>query len=120
MWKDAYTVLNVEAGGTYRKNCPERFNNYYLALTTCNWFKSGLSQLLIFVFIAESLGPDEIFIGSLLLRHLQLLQFNAHEIFETCMEAPNKFKGSKNVYVAAGIYPTVAMFNHDCHPALSR
>jgi len=73
-----------------------------------------------FVFIAESLGADEIFIGSLLLRHLQLLQFNAHEIFETCMEARNKFQGSKNVYVGVGIYPTVAMFNHDCHPALAR
>jgi hypothetical protein len=68
----------------------------------------------------ESLGPDEIFIGSLLLRNLQLLQFNAHEIFETCMEARNKFQGSKNVYVGVGIYPTVAMFNHDCHPALAR
>jgi len=66
------------------------------------------------------MGPDEIFIGSLLLHNLQLLQFNAHEIFETCMEACNKFQGSKNVYVGVGIYPTVAMFNHDCHPALAR
>jgi len=41
VWKDAYLVLNVEAGGTYRYNRPERFNNYYLALTTCNWFNSG-------------------------------------------------------------------------------
>lgn len=68
----------------------------------------------------ESLGPDELFIGSLLLRHLQLLQFNAHEIFETCMEAPNKFRGSKILFMGVGIYPTVAMFNHDCHPALAR
>jgi hypothetical protein len=36
------------------------------------------------------------------------------------MEAPNKFKGSKPVYVGVGIYPTVAMFNHDCHPAVAR
>lgn len=79
-----------------------------------------MSAAVFFVFKAESLGPDEIFIGSLLLRHLQLLQFNAHEIFETCVEALNKFQGSKIVYVGAGIYPTVAMFNHDCHPALAR
>ncbi|PSN41945.1 hypothetical protein C0J52_06418 [Blattella germanica] len=69
---------------------------------------------------SDSLNQDEIYIGSLLLRHLQLLQFNAHEIFETCMEAPNKFRGSKTLYVGVGIYPTVAMFNHDCQPALAR
>jgi hypothetical protein len=66
------------------------------------------------------MSSDVLFIGSLLLRHLQLLQFNAHEIFETRMETPNKFRGSKTVYVGVGIYPTVAMFNHDCHPALAR
>ncbi|XP_021934580.1 SET and MYND domain-containing protein 4 isoform X2 [Zootermopsis nevadensis] len=68
----------------------------------------------------NALSPDELFIGSLIIRHLQLLQFNAHEIFETQMEAPNKFRGSKTLYVGVGIYPTVAMFNHDCHPALAR
>ncbi|KAJ9592588.1 hypothetical protein L9F63_015726, partial [Diploptera punctata] len=68
----------------------------------------------------KELDEDEVYIGSLLLRHLQLLQFNAHEIFETFLEAPNKFRGSKTIYLAVGIYPTVAMFNHDCHPALAR
>ncbi|XP_069700412.1 SET and MYND domain-containing protein 4-like [Periplaneta americana] len=67
-----------------------------------------------------SLTSDELFIGSLILRHLQLLQFNAHEIFETSMEAPNTFRGSKTVYIAVGIYPTAAMLNHNCHPALAR
>jgi len=48
VWKDAHLALSVEAGGTYRYNCPERFNSYYLSLTTptCNWFNSELSLLL--------------------------------------------------------------------------
>ncbi|XP_067005108.2 SET and MYND domain-containing protein 4 [Anabrus simplex] len=67
-----------------------------------------------------SLTDEETFIGSLLLRHLQLLQFNAHEIFETKMEAPGKFRGARTLYIGVGIYPTVALFNHDCYPAVSR
>jgi len=56
VWKDAYLVLNVEAGGTYRKNCPERFNKYYLALITRKWFNSGLSLLLFFCIHSRIIG----------------------------------------------------------------
>nr|CAD7424830.1 unnamed protein product [Timema monikensis] len=66
------------------------------------------------------LSEEELLIGSLLLRHLQLLQFNAHEVYETRIEAPRQLRTSKTEYIGVAIYPTVALFNHDCYPAVTR
>ncbi|XP_026667939.1 SET and MYND domain-containing protein 4-like isoform X2 [Ceratina calcarata] len=65
-------------------------------------------------------NEEEIAIGGLLLRHLQLLQFNAHEVFETRFGAEHRFRGSRPNYIGVAIYPTVARFNHDCYPAVTR
>lgn len=78
----------------------------------------------------EILSDDEKLIGGLMLHHLQLLQFNAHEIAEltyfpiesssssSCMEtAANCFK---TVTVGGGVYPTLALFNHSCEPSVIR
>ncbi|XP_078050736.1 protein-lysine N-methyltransferase SMYD4 isoform X2 [Augochlora pura] len=63
---------------------------------------------------------SEIAVSALLLKHLQLLQFNAHEVFETRPGKEHRFRGSKPVYIGVAIYPTVARFNHDCYPAVTR
>nr|XP_033338571.1 SET and MYND domain-containing protein 4-like [Megalopta genalis] len=63
---------------------------------------------------------SEIAVAALLLKHLQLLQFNAHEVFETRPGKEHRFRGSKPVYIGVAIYPTVARFNHDCYPAVTR
>ncbi|KAK9293616.1 hypothetical protein QLX08_011475 [Tetragonisca angustula] len=68
----------------------------------------------------EALDDREIAVAALLLRHLQLLQFNAHEVFETRLGREHQFRGSRPVYVGVAIYPTVARFNHDCYPAVTR
>ncbi|XP_071631747.1 SET and MYND domain-containing protein 4 isoform X3 [Temnothorax longispinosus] len=65
-------------------------------------------------------GAEEITVAALLLRNLQLLQFNAHEFFETRVSAEHRFRGSRPVYLGVAIYPTVARFNHDCYPAVTR
>ncbi|XP_075212677.1 protein-lysine N-methyltransferase SMYD4-like [Lycorma delicatula] len=67
-----------------------------------------------------SLTEDEQFIGSLLLHQLQVLQFNAHEIYETVMKSPYHFQSTKLNYIAVGVYTSAAMFNHDCYPAVTR
>ncbi|XP_028048905.1 SET and MYND domain-containing protein 4 isoform X3 [Monomorium pharaonis] len=64
-------------------------------------------------------GAEEITVAALLLRNLQLLQFNAHEFFETRVSAEHRFRGSRPVYLGVAIYPTVARFNHDCYPAVT-
>ncbi|CAG4941880.1 unnamed protein product [Colias eurytheme] len=61
----------------------------------------------------------ELSICELILHNLQLLQFNAHEIYET-VRGEHQFTGSKPVYIAVGIYPTGALFNHECYPAVAR
>ncbi|KOC68811.1 SET and MYND domain-containing protein 4 [Habropoda laboriosa] len=68
----------------------------------------------------ETPSEQEIAVASLLLKHLQLLQFNAHEVFETRTGTAHRFRGSRPVYLGVAIYPTVARFNHDCYPAVTR
>lgn len=69
---------------------------------------------------AEIPNGKEMIVGSLLLKNLQLLQFNAHEFFETRVNPNHRFRGSKPIYLGVAIYPTVARFNHDCYPAVTR
>ena len=49
----------------------------------------------------------QVFIGSLLLRHLNVLQFNAHEIYEFIRVDPANIKPNKNSLVGLGVYPQV-------------
>ncbi|XP_038216468.1 SET and MYND domain-containing protein 4-like [Zerene cesonia] len=67
----------------------------------------------------EAASQAESSVCELLLHNLQLLQFNAHEIYET-VRGDHQFAGSKPVYIAVGIYPTGALFNHECYPAVAR
>jgi hypothetical protein len=69
---------------------------------------------------SEVPDAEEIVVAALLLRNLQLLQFNAHEFFETRQNERHRFRGSRPVYLGVAIYPTVARFNHDCYPAVTR
>ncbi|KAJ8934866.1 hypothetical protein NQ314_013140, partial [Rhamnusium bicolor] len=71
------------------------------------------------------LTDDELFIGSLILRHLQLLQFNAHEISELKNSPkPIVHRGFQtnyeNTMIGAALYPTLALFNHSCDPSIVR
>lgn len=81
------------------------------------WFKKNF---LILKLTIDSPTEEEIAVGTVLLRNLQLLQFNAHEIFETRVSNEHRFRGSKTVYLGVAIYPGVARFNHDCYPAVTR
>lgn len=51
---------------------------------------------------------------------MQLLQFNAHEIYETQNNGKHKFLGSKPLYIGVAIYKSAAYFNHNCYPAVVR
>ncbi|XP_060521878.1 SET and MYND domain-containing protein 4 [Cylas formicarius] len=62
----------------------------------------------------------EFHVGELLLYNLQMLQFNAHEVYETLYPTKHHIRDSKTLYIGVGIYATASLFNHDCHPALTR
>ncbi|XP_065226912.1 SET and MYND domain-containing protein 4-like [Planococcus citri] len=67
----------------------------------------------------DTLNPQELMIGRVLLRNLEVLQFNAHEIFEP-VEFKNSNKPVKALNIGIGLYKTGSYFNHDCYPAVSR
>lgn len=71
------------------------------------------------------LKDEEVYYGSLILRHLQLLQFNAHEVSELKnLAKPTSQRGILTTYenatIGAGLYPTLALFNHSCDPCIVR
>ena len=63
---------------------------------------------------------EEFFVASLLLRHLQILQFNAHEVYEVLRQNKNCVKPCKNQPVGLAIYPKASYFNHSCHGGVAR
>lgn len=49
-----------------------------------------------------------------------MLQFNAHEIFETKTAENDQLPAGKFLYIAVGIYNSAVYFNHSCYPAVVR
>lgn len=67
------------------------------------------------------LSADELFFGGLLLHHLQLMQFNTHEISELVRRKnDNTLKNARSDFIAGGLYPTAALLNHSCNPGIVR
>ncbi|BES90742.1 Set and mynd domain containing [Nesidiocoris tenuis] len=66
----------------------------------------------------------EMTVGCMLLRHLQLTQYNAHEIYESVVKKKTKDEWSlgdaKMNYVGLALYPSSDYYNHGCHPTLAR
>ena len=63
---------------------------------------------------------QEMIIGSMILRNLQVLQFNAYEICEFRMESRKHFRNSKSYNLGVGIYNTASFINHSCAPNVTR
>ncbi|TDG50660.1 hypothetical protein AWZ03_002964 [Drosophila navojoa] len=57
-------------------------------------------------------------IGGLLLRCLQFIQFNTHEVAELHKYAAEGRE--KSIFIGGAIYPTLALFNHSCDPGVVR
>ncbi|XP_063394307.1 SET and MYND domain-containing protein 4 [Cydia fagiglandana] len=79
----------------------------------------------------KTMGVNDIYkedialIGGLILKNLQVLQFNAHEVFE--LQCPKPKVGQniikhcgKSVFIAGAVFPTLALFNHSCDPGVVR
>lgn len=62
---------------------------------------------------------DLVFVGGVLLRHLQSNPCNAHEISELQLNL-NSVATSETSEIAAGIYATLSLFNHSCDPTVTR
>ena len=62
---------------------------------------------------------DLIFIGGLILRHLQSNPCNAHEVSELQLNL-NSVATSETGEISSGIYATLSLFNHSCDPSVTR
>lgn len=75
--------------------------------------------------VNEKYKEDVALIGGLMLKNLQILQFNAHEVFELQCPKPKVSKNvikhdGKSVFLAGAVFPTLALFNHACDPSVVR
>ena len=62
---------------------------------------------------------DSLFIGGLLLRHIQQLICNAHAITELQAKQISPDVDAQNqVRIATAVYPTVSLMNHACDPTI--
>jgi SET and MYND domain-containing protein len=62
-------------------------------------------------------NPDlEIFLGSLLLRHIQNYPCNAHSIYEQIINDPKAANRSELTEIVVAAYPTLSLLNHSCDP----
>lgn len=58
------------------------------------------------------------YIGNLILHNIQVLQFNAHEIFELQKDENDNI--GRTEFIGGAIFPVLALFNHSCDPATVR
>lgn len=75
--------------------------------------------------IDDKYKEDVALFGSLILKNLQILQFNAHEVFELQCPKPKVGKNlikhnGTSVFLAGAVFPTLALFNHSCDPSVVR
>lgn len=85
---------------------------FYNSLMSC-----FLTKILIFKNFFKSTENIN-FIGSLILRNLLFLQFNAHEISE--LQIISKQEIGKSVFIGGALYTNLALFNHSCDPGIVR
>lgn len=67
----------------------------------------------------ECSQTDHIEVGSHILRHLQMLPCNAHEVTEFLIE-PGEMLTSNSIGIGSAIYATLSLFNHSCDPNVVR
>lgn len=75
--------------------------------------------------VSEKYKEDLELFGGLILKNLQILQFNAHEVFELQCAKPKVGKNiikhsGKSAFLAGAVFPTLALFNHSCDPSVVR
>ncbi|CAB3257269.1 unnamed protein product [Arctia plantaginis] len=75
--------------------------------------------------VNEKYKEDVELFGGLILKNLQILKFNAHEVFELQCPKPKVGKNiikhdGKSVFLAGAVFPTLALFNHSCDPGVVR
>ncbi|XP_044252306.1 SET and MYND domain-containing protein DDB_G0273589-like [Tribolium madens] len=114
--KDTNALYNLCTNETKRQNCDFLQRSLMAAFLLRCLQKSG------YFGGNDTVVPTqtEYKVGEMLLHYLQILQFNAHEIYETLYDEKHSLKSAKMVNIGVAVYPTVALFNHECYPSVTR
>lgn len=96
----------------------KRNENSFFQYTFLATFLIDLLTAVGYFELDENVDDSVIFIGTLILRNLQFLQFNSHEIFDLLKH--KRDNSTQTVSIGAGLYSTLALFNHSCNPSIVR
>ena len=66
-----------------------------------------------------SSASEKFDVGGHILRHLQMLPCNAHEVSELAMK-PKNMPESVTMEIGSAIYPVLSLINHSCDPSVVR
>ena len=70
-------------------------------------------------YFGENANNDDVIkIEALILRSLQFLQFNTHEVAE--LHKSQRDNSEKTLFIGGALYPNLALFNHSCDPGVVR
>ena len=70
-------------------------------------------------YFGENATNDDVLkIEALILRSLQFLQFNTHEVAE--LHKSQRDNSEKTLFIGGALYPNLALFNHSCDPGVVR
>jgi SET and MYND domain-containing protein 4 len=90
-------------------------SGYFKELNTSSSNKSEQEQ-------KQAQERAALFVGGLILRHMQSIACNAHEIGHLRLEsaAKNAMANASAKGIGAGIYALLSIFNHSCNPHVTR
>ncbi|XP_065579041.1 SET and MYND domain-containing protein 4-like isoform X2 [Artemia franciscana] len=122
-----YSIKNL-VGHTERREAMDLFNRTMMTIFLLKLLKfSGyfLKRKNTPVEVKEvqgvpDLDEDELLISSLLLRNLQILQFNAHEVTDLVFVNGKGLNNAKSHSVGLAIYQIASLLNHSCYPNVAR
>lgn len=109
-----WAVYNL-VNHTYDRKFPDLFRRTVMAV----YLLKCLEKTKYFPSEEECSKSNRIEIGGHILRHLQMLPCNAHEVTEFLIE-PGKLLTSDSIGIGSAIYATLSLFNHSCDPNVVR
>ena len=118
------TASSVHAASNCLKNDTGNIHHNDKSLNSTDFSKLGLHSVCdktVQKYANFGLCDTEIYIGGLLLRHIQQLVCNAHAITEVKVTQAGEgtpVHETSQVRVATAIYPTASLMNHSCDPTI--
>ncbi|QQP39233.1 SET and MYND domain-containing protein 4, partial [Caligus rogercresseyi] len=107
-------IYNLTGNGDQRWREDRVHRSYLSAILTKVLLCSGYFKS------TQSVKEDTRYICELLCRYMEILQFNAHEVYEFIRKDKRALKPSKQAPIGLAIYQKASYFNHSCFGSIVR